>query len=234
MAGRAAPEGGDAHAAARQALVREIASQVARIGTGDGAWSLDPKVLAAIGRISREKFVPAMEQASAYANEPLPIGHRQTISQPLIVALMTHHLRLEPTSRVLEIGTGSGYQTAVLAELTGEIVTIENVPPLAAAAKATLKGLGYRSIGFIEGDGRNGVPEAAPFDRILITAAADTLPEALIEQLAPRGRLVAPVGESGDQQLVLVTKSGEGDIRRHALFPVAFVPLTHGLQHGDA
>lgn len=228
MAGRHGHGGGDLHAAARAALIRDIVAQVARFGTGDGERSLDPKVLAAIGKVRREKFVPMMEQADAYANKPLPIGHRQTISQPLIVALMTHHLRLEASNRVLEIGTGSGYQTAVLAEIADNIVTIENVAALAAQAKAALEGLGYRAIRFLERDGRKGAPEHAPFDRILITAAASDLPEALIEQLAPDGRLVAPIGASGGQQLVLVTKSSAGKIHERSLFPVAFVPLTFG------
>lgn len=218
----------DDRAAARTRLIREIETQVKKFGTGDGAFTLDPKVLEAIGTVPREKFVPMMEQASAYANEPLPIGHRQTISQPLVVALMTHHLKVEPGSRVLEIGTGSGYQTAVLAELAREIVTIENVAPLARAAKATLEGLGHGSIHFIEGDGRKGAPDHAPFDRILITAAASCLPDTLVDQLAPDGRLVAPIGERGHQQLVLVTRSKSGEIQERKLFPVAFVPLTYG------
>ena len=228
MAGRPGLGGGDLHAGAREALVQEISAQVARFGTGDGDWSLNQKVLDALGKVPREKFVPLMEQAEAYANKPLPIGHRQTISQPLIVALMTHHLALEATSRVLEIGTGSGYQTAVLAEMTDDIVTIENVKPLAEQAKTTLDQLGYRTIRCLQRDGRKGAPEHAPFDRILITAAASTLPEALIEQLAPKGRLVAPIGDRGGQQLLLLTKSDKGEIREKKLFPVAFVPLTFG------
>ena len=216
----------DAFAEAREKLIREIECQVGRVGVGAGDRTLDPKVLDAIRRVPREHFIPAMERASAYANVPLPIGHRQTISQPLIVALMTHHLQLEPGHRVLEIGTGSGYQTAVLAELVDDIVTIETVRPLAEAAKATLKSLGYRSLHFIEGDGRQGAPEKAPFDRILVTAAASRLPAPLIDQLAPGGRLVAPVGASGHQDLILLTRSEKGDVHKRVLFPVAFVPLT--------
>lgn len=211
---------------ARKTLIREIEAQVSRTGTGDGAWTIDPPVLDAIARVPREQFVPEMERASAYANQPLPIGHRQTISQPLVVALMTHHLRIERESSILEIGTGSGYQTAVLAELTDDIVTIETVPPLAKAAKARLRSLGYRSVHFIEGDGRQGAPDRAPFDRILVTAAASTLPDALVDQLAPGGRLVAPVGDSGSQQLMLLTRAASGEMRSKILFPVAFVPLT--------
>ncbi len=216
----------DAHATARKAVIREIETLVQQHGTGDGGNAIDPKVLAALSRVPREKFVPAMERGEAYANTPLPIGHGQTISQPLVVALMTHHLKLEPHHRVLEIGTGSGYQTAVLAELVTDIVTVENVAPLARAAKATLEDLGYRGIRYIEGDGRQGAPEHPPFDRILIAAAATSLPEALVDQLAPDGRLVAPIGPAGRQELVLVTRSAGGELHKRVLFPVAFVPLT--------
>ncbi|MGI9505261.1 MAG: protein-L-isoaspartate(D-aspartate) O-methyltransferase, partial [Geminicoccaceae bacterium] len=176
--------------------------------------------------IPRETFVPDMERADAYANTPLPIGHGQTISQPLIVALMTHHLRLEPSHRVLEIGTGSGYQTAMLAAIASDIVTIENVAPLAEAAKATLAALGYQGIHFIRGDGRSGAPDQAPFDRIIVTAAAEAIPVPLIEQLAPRGKLVAPIGRKGKQELIILEKSSTGQISQKRLFPVAFVPLT--------
>jgi protein-L-isoaspartate(D-aspartate) O-methyltransferase len=215
----------DAFTELRVSLIREIEDQVKRVGTGDGDFALDPRVLAALGRVPREHFVPMMEKAEAYANAPLPIGHGQTISQPLIVALMTHHLRLDPSHRVLEIGTGSGYQTAVLAEIVHDIVTIESVPALAKTARTTLEGLGYQGIQFIEGDGRLGSPDHAPFDRILVTAAAKTLPTPLIDQLAPDGRLVAPVGEPGDQKLVLLTKLENGQVREKNLFPVQFVPL---------
>jgi protein-L-isoaspartate(D-aspartate) O-methyltransferase len=212
--------------AARKALIEEIEGQVARYGTGDGGKVLAPRVLRALGKVPREKFVPMMEQAEAYLNRPLPIGHRQTISQPLIVALMTHHLQIEPTSKILEIGTGSGYQTAVLAELATNIVTIENVAELAEQARSTLTDLGYRQIHFIHGDGRNGDPEHAPFDRIITTAAAETLPKPLLDQLAPAGRLVAPIGKDGQQELMLITKDVEGKTSQRSLFPVAFVPLT--------
>lgn len=215
-----------AFAVAREALVREIEVQVKEFGTGDGDVALDPKVLAALRNVPREKFVPDMERADAYANVPLPIGHRQTISQPLIVAMMTHHLQLERWHRVLEIGTGSGYQTAVLAELADRIVTVETVQPLAEAAKAKLEKLGLGEIRFIQGDGSKGAPEHAPFDRIIVTAAGRTMPEALIRQLAPNGRLIAPIGEPGAQQLILTTKNEGGEMNSRTLFPVAFVPLT--------
>jgi protein-L-isoaspartate(D-aspartate) O-methyltransferase len=222
------PDQADKHqvAAAREALVREIEAQVRTHGTGDGDHALDPAVCAALRRVAREQFVPAAERAQAYANHPLPIGHGQTISQPLIVALMTHHLQLGAEHRVLEIGTGSGYQTAVLAEIAEDITTVETILPLAQAAKATLTRLGYEGIHFIVGDGRAGAPQHAPYDRIIVTAAAPALPDALIQQLAPNGRLVAPIGESGAQQLVLITRSASGALSRRTLFPVAFVPLT--------
>lgn len=226
VAGRPRHDGPGAHAAARSALIEEIERNVEKVGTGDGEWAINPKVLDALGKVPREKFVPEREQALAYANQPLPIGHRQTISQPLIVALMTHHLKLEPTHRILEIGTGSGYQTAVLAELADDIVTIETIPELATTAKAKLERLGYTGLQFIEGDGRAGSPEHAPFDRIIVTASAETLPDALIDQLAHDGRLVAPIGRRGLQQMVVVDKAADGRCHKRVLFPVAFVPLT--------
>lgn len=220
------PPGKDGFAARKEALIREIEAQVKTFGTGDGDVMLDPKVLAALRRVPREAFVPDMERADAYANRPVPIGHGQTISQPLIVALMTHHLSLKPGHRVLEIGTGSGYQTAVLAEIARDIVTIENVAPLAEAAKSTLNSLGYQGIHFIEGDGRLGAPDQAPFDRIIVTAAAEAIPVPLIEQLAPKGRLVAPIGRKGRQEMIILEKSSAGQVSQMRLFPVAFVPLT--------
>ena len=213
-------------AARKEALIREIEAQVKEFGTGDGDAMLASDVLSALRRVPRETFVPDMERAHAYANAPLPIGHGQTISQPLIVALMTHHLHLRPAHRLLEIGTGSGYQTAVLAEITRDIVTIENVPPLAEAAKATLTGLGYEGIHFMGGDGRAGAPDRAPFDRIIVAAAAEAIPVPLIEQLAPKGRLVAPVGRKGRQEMIILQKSESGQVSQKSLFPVAFVPLT--------
>lgn len=218
--------GEDEFAAAREALVRDVEAQVRDYGTGDGDVAMDPAVAQALRRVPREQFVPETGRAEAYLNQPLPIGHEQTISQPLIVALMTHHLRLEPDHRVLEIGTGSGYQAAVLAEIAADVTTVETIAPLAKAAKSTLQHLGYDGIRFIEGDGRLGSPEHAPFDRIIMTAAGEALPDALIEQLAPNGRLVAPIGKSGAQQLVLVTRDADGEVQQRKLFPVAFVPLT--------
>ena len=220
-------------AAAREALIEDILDAVARHGIGDGGGVLDPKVVAAVKKVPRECFVPAMEQADAYANRPLPIGHGQTISQPLIVALMTHLLRLKPTSKVLEVGTGSGYQAAILAELAKEVVTVEMIAPLAADARTVLTDLGYRNIRFLEGDGRAGSPEDAPFDAIILTAAAKKPPDALVGQLGSEGRMVAPIKERGGRQrLVLLCRDRAGTIHRHPMFPVAFVPLTG--RSGDA
>ena len=163
-------------ASARQALLDVLEREVALLGTGDGDRRLDPRVLEALAKVPREHFVPAHLAARAYDNRPLPIGHGQTISQPLIVAIMTHLLRLRPEARVLEVGTGSGYQTAILAELAREVVTIEVVEDLAAAAQSKLEALGYHNIEYRDGDGAGGCPERAPFDGIMVTAAARTIP----------------------------------------------------------
>jgi protein-L-isoaspartate(D-aspartate) O-methyltransferase len=212
---------------ARQALLEVIEREVGWFGTGEGDHRLDPRVAAAVAKVPREQFVPADLAACAYENRPLPIGHGQTISQPLIVAVMTHLLHLGPKTRVLEVGTGSGYQTAILAELAKEVVTIEVVEDLAAAAKAKLEALGYRNIEFRVGDGGAGCPERAPFDGIMVTAAAPSVPMALVDQLAQGGRLVIPLGRDPlSQDLILVEKDEQGATRERRLFPVAFVPLT--------
>jgi protein-L-isoaspartate(D-aspartate) O-methyltransferase len=216
-----------ARAAAHRKLLDTIAREVALFGTGDGDHRLDPRVMDALARVPREQFVPADLAARAYDNRPLPIGHGQTISQPLIVGVMTDLLRLQPEARVLEVGTGSGYQTAILAELAKEVVTLEVVEELAAGAAAKLRELGYRNVDYRTGDGAAGCPERAPFDAIMVTAAARAIPHALLDQLAPGGRLVIPIG--GDplaQDLFLVEKDERGGIRERRLFPVAFVPLT--------
>jgi protein-L-isoaspartate(D-aspartate) O-methyltransferase len=213
--------------AARRRLLETIGQEVALFGTGDGAHRLDPRVMDALARVPREQFVPADLAARAYDNRPLPIGHGQTISQPLIVAVMTHLLRLRPDARVLEVGTGSGYQTAILAELAGEVVTIEVVADLAATAAARLRALGHDNVEFHSGDGAAGCPERAPFDAIMVTAAGRSVPPALVDQLAPGGRMVIPLG--GDplaQDLFLLEKDQAGGVRQRRLFPVAFVPLT--------
>ncbi|HJL15595.1 MAG TPA: protein-L-isoaspartate(D-aspartate) O-methyltransferase [Sandaracinaceae bacterium LLY-WYZ-13_1] len=184
----------------------------------------DPDVLAAMRRVPRHRFVPSGRQRVAYADRPLPIGHDQTISQPYIVGLMTQLLEVEEGDRVLEIGTGSGYQAAVLAELGVEVYTIEIVEPLGERAARLLERLGYENVHTRIGDGYRGWPEHAPFDAVILTAAPPEIPEPLREQLAVGGRLVAPVGR-GMQQLVVITRTEDG-YRRERNIPVRFVPMT--------
>ena len=184
----------------------------------------DPSVIEAMQRVLRHRFVPEDIRARAYDDRPLPIGYRQTISQPYIVAYMTQALRLAPGARVLEIGTGSGYQTAVLAELAGTVYSIEIVPPLAARAAATLAELGYDNLRLREGDGYAGWPEAAPFDAIMVTAAPDHVPQPLVDQLAVGGRMIIPVGDRR-QTLTVLTRTDDG-VTEEAVLPVLFVPMT--------
>jgi protein-L-isoaspartate(D-aspartate) O-methyltransferase len=183
----------------------------------------DERVLAAMRSVPRERFVPAEVSSQAYADHPLPIGHGQTISQPYIVAYMSEVLQLSKTSKVLEIGTGSGYQAAILGELAGDVYTIEIVSALADGARQTLDGLGYANVHVRTGDGYLGWPEQAPFDRIIVTAAPDHVPQPLIDQLATGGRLVIPVGRS-DQDLLLITRTPKGVVQQRTI-PVRFVPL---------
>ena len=176
--------------------------------------------------VPRVDFVPPAWQSRAEADEPLPIGFGQTISQPSLVGHMIDELAIGPQSRVLEIGTGSGYETAVLAELVGEVFTIERLPVLAETAQARLEKLHYRNIRFKTGDGTAGWPEAAPFDAIIVSAAAEMVPSALVEQLKPGGRMVIPIGPPhGEQELVLVEKLPDGKLRETDLIGVRFVPL---------
>ncbi|MGD8374582.1 MAG: protein-L-isoaspartate(D-aspartate) O-methyltransferase [Acidobacteriota bacterium] len=183
-------------------------------------------VLSAMGRVPRERFVLQQDAARAYDDCPLPIGHGATISQPYIVALMTEALELRRQDRVLEVGTGSGYQTAILAELSREVFTVEIVPELSAGAARRLREMGRTSVRFRIGDGRCGWPEEAPFDAVLVAAAPARLPPALLSQLAPGGRLVAPVGDL-DQELTL-WRECEGTFRTTHLTAVRFVPLRAG------
>jgi protein-L-isoaspartate(D-aspartate) O-methyltransferase len=189
----------------------------------------DPNVLKAMRMVPRHAFVPQEQQSSAYADHPLPIGHGQTISQPYIVAFMTEALQLDPNSVVLEIGTGSGYQAAVAAEIAREVYTIEIVEPLATSAAETLRALGYANVHVKAGDGHYGWPEAGPFDAIIGTAAAEQIPPALIAQLKAGGRMILPVvGELGLQYLILVRKDERGKVRQERVMPVVFVPMTGG------
>ena len=193
-----------------------------------GRSALSPAVLAALDRAPRHLFVPADLQTVAYANNPLPIGHDQTISQPYIVALMTELLETAPGDTVLEVGTGSGYQAAVLAELGVVVHSIEIVPALARRARRDLAAAGYAgSVTVHEGDGYAGLPDLAPFDGVIVTAAPDHVPGPLLEQLAPGGRLVIPVGSAGGhQELLVLTKSADGAVHRERVTGVRFVPLT--------
>ncbi len=184
----------------------------------------DPRVLEAMGRVPRERFVPDDLRASAYDDKPLPIGHEATISQPYMVAAICELLGLSGDERVLDVGTGSGYQAAVLAELAREVVSIERVPELAASARATLDGAGYGQVEVVTGDGTLGLPERAPFDAIAVAAAAPDLPPALYAQLVPGGRIVLPVGERRGQRLELVVRSPEGPAVLRSM-PCRFVPL---------
>ena len=194
----------------------------------------DPNVLTAMRVVPRHAFVQPTEQRFAYADNPLPIGYEQTISQPYIVAFMTEALELTRNSKVLEIGTGSGYQAAVCAEIAREVYTIEIVEELAKSAKQRLKELGYRNVFAKAGDGFFGWPEHAPFDAIIGTAAAGRIPEPLIEQLKPGGRMIMPYGSPrGFQYLVLVTKDKEGNISRKNVMPVRFVPMTGQVQKSE-
>jgi protein-L-isoaspartate(D-aspartate) O-methyltransferase len=191
-----------------------------------GRDALDPRVMAALGKVPRERFVPANLRTLAFDNGPLPIGHGQTISQPYIVALMTDLLQLEPGHVVLEVGTGSGYQTAVLAELAHKVYTIEVIPELGAASAARLHSLDYTNIEFRIGNGYAGWPEHAPYDGIIVTAAASHIPPALVEQLRPGGRLVIPVGlPYMHPELMLMEKDADGGIHSRDILGVAFVPL---------
>ena len=219
--------GEDDYAAARREMVREIERMAASAPLETGSRTLDRQVLEVMGKVQRHLFVPAAQQGHAYDNRPLPIGHGQTISQPYIVALMTDLLRPEPGHVVLEIGTGSGYQAAVLAELTKEVYTMEIIEPLGIQAKKRLAQLGYRNLEVEVADGYYGWPTRAPFDGIMVTAAASHIPVALVQQLKPGGRMVIPVGTSFlTQQLMLIEKRPDGSVVSRQMLPVRFVPLT--------
>ena len=210
-------------AALRETRYRGPRLELVRVLEAEGITS--SRVLQALRAVPRHEFVPAGSRRWAYGNYPLPIGEGQTISQPYIVALMTQLLRLEPDDKVLEVGTGSGYQAAVLALLAREVYTIEIVEPLGKRAEQDLRRLGYRNVQVRIGDGYRGWPEAAPFDAIVVTAAPDRIPRPLVEQLAVGGRLVIPVGPRfGVQELNVLTKTKKG-VFRESVIPVQFVPM---------
>lgn len=221
----------DTYVAPRRAMLDDIVTLTRETRFETGRAALTERVLAAMNKVPRHRFVlPGMER-SAYANRPLPIGHGQTISQPFIVALMTDLLDLKPGDKVLEVGTGSGYQAAVLAELVREVYTIEIVAPLAQEATARLAALGYRNVHTRSGDGYRGWPEQAPFDAIMVTAGALEVPPALVQQLKPGGRLVIPVGpQYTAQQLLVIEKDAAGKTTTRIVLAVRFVPLTRDKQ----
>lgn len=213
----------------RAALLAEIETEMRVTARWTGRAQLSPRVAAALAKVRREAFVACGSEQAANENRPLPIGCGQTISQPYIVALMTELLDLRPNDKVLEIGTGSGYQAAVLAELTDNVYSIEVISELAQRAAVALAAEGYRNVRLRTGNGALGWPEEAPFDAIIVTAAAPEVPPALVEQLRAGCRMIIPVGpHHGDQMLVLITKNAAGETTRHDILPVAFVPLIGG------
>lgn len=211
---------------ANQRMLEEIEREVHYTRHLLGLDHLSAPVQEALRDVPRHAFVPDALQDAAYDNGPLPIGDGQTISQPYIVAIMTEMLALKPEHQVLEIGTGSGYQAAILAKIVHQVYSIEIVDALARRAAQRLKLLGFHNIHTRSGDGYNGWPEAAPFDAIMITAATAVVPPPLFEQLAPGGRLIVPLDVGFDQELVLFCKSPQGELSQRKLLPVAFVPLT--------
>ncbi len=214
-------------AALRAQMLAEIEADVRFTNQELGRQALDARVQHVLAETPRHEFVPEDVRAAAYENRPLPIGYGQTISQPYIVAIMTDLLDLKPDAVVFELGTGSGYQAAVLAGLAGQVYTVEIVPELAQRARQTLQRLGYDNVAVRLGDGYFGWQEHAPFDAIVVTAAGDHIPPPLLKQLKPGGRLIMPVGGSFlTQQLMLVEKQVDGTVRSREVLPVRFVPLT--------
>jgi protein-L-isoaspartate(D-aspartate) O-methyltransferase len=215
------------YAAERRAMVDEIAANASSTRGDTGRSAFSAGVMAAMGKVERHRFVPASEARFAYRNNPLPIGNGQTISQPYIVALSTDLIEPQPHHVVLEIGTGSGYQAAVLAELVRHVYSIEIVEPLGREAAQRLATLGYGNVDVRIGDGYQGWSEKAPFDGIIVTAAAPYVPAPLIAQLRPGGKMVIPVDAGiGYQQLLLIEKQHDGTTARRVVIPVRFVPLT--------
>lgn len=210
-----------------QGMLEEIAYEVKGTRYRIGKEVLDPRVLAAMAKVPRDRFVPELLRFMAFRNGPVPIGHGQTLSQPFMVALMTDLLNPGPDSVVLEIGTGSGYQAAILAQLVRQVYSIEIIKPLADAARRLMAELGYTNVAIRLGNGYHGLPEFAPYDGIVVTAAAPHVPPALVEQLKPGARLVIPVGMPNDIQVLrVIDKRADGGCDTHSILAVAFVPLT--------
>lgn len=213
----------------RQNMVEEVLAEVAASSPYSGRDTLSPAVITAMKKVERHHFVPTWLAMFAYLNRPLPIGYGQTISQPLIVALMTDLLQLKEGDKVLEIGTGSGYQAAVLAEIVKSVYSIEIIEPLGKEAAERLKSLGYSNVEVRLGDGYYGWPETAPFDAIIVTAAASHVPPPLLKQLKPGGRMLIPLGAHFmTQYLMVVEKQTDGSVTSRQIVPVSFVPLTGG------
>lgn len=226
MGGDMIAEAQDAYARERARMVEHISALTRETRFETGRAALSERVMAAMSKVPRHEFVPGWQRASAYADRPLPIGHGQTISQPFIVALMTDLLDLKPGDNVLEVGTGCGYQAAVLAELAKTVRTIEIVEPLGREAAERLRRLGYDNVTTMIGDGYQGWPEHAPFDAIIVTAAPRDVPQPLVDQLKPGGRLVVPVGgHIGGQALLVLEKQHDGTVSRRQVLAVRFVPL---------
>lgn len=218
---------GDDYRLARHHMVELIRDDVLETSSYIDKTQLNPKVMKAMAEVPRHEFVPRQQKPYAYANRPLPIGHGQTISQPYIVALMSDLLHLTPESRVLEVGTGSGYQAAILAKLAAEVYTVEIIKPLAQKASKLLQRLHFKTIHTRTADGYYGWPEHGPFDAIIVTAAASHVPPPLLDQLKVGGRMVIPVGSRFQvQQLLLITKEENNSIQAKQILPVRFVPLT--------
>lgn len=217
------PEGHDAFAATRARMVDEQM-------TGPGRRLRDPRVFAAMRSVPRHEFVPMELRNQAYADGPLPIGCGQTISQPYVVAFMTEQLEPRPSDRVLEIGTGSGYQAAILSSLVAEVYSIEIIEPLGRRAAEDLQRLGYANVHVRLGDGSAGWPEQAPFDKIIVTCAPEAVPSPLVDQLKEGGRMIIPVGDQAGQTLILLRKR-RNHLEREAILPVRFVPMTGSSSH---
>jgi protein-L-isoaspartate(D-aspartate) O-methyltransferase len=211
----------------RERMVAEVEAMYRETRRETGLPAMSPAVRSAMAKVERHRLVPSASLASAYANHPLPIGSGQTISQPYIVALSTDLLRIDSSSVVLDVGTGSGYQAAVLAEIARQVYSVEVIDSLARTAAARLAELGYGNVDVKTGDGYAGWPEKAPFDAIVVAATAPSVPKALVEQLKPGGRMVVPVGE-WRQDLKLVTKRADGSYDERNVLPVRFVPLVPG------